>query len=123
MFRIADAIAQKNKLKALVTGESVGQVASQTIVNLSTINNAVDMLILRPLAGYDKEEVITISKRIDTFEISKEQVPDSCTVFAPNAPATAAPQRKIEIEEEKLDIDELLQEAVDDTLKSSKIEL
>ena len=63
MFRIAEAIAKNSKNYALLTGEAVGQVASQTVVNLSTINNATEMLVLRPLAGMDKEEVIKISKK------------------------------------------------------------
>lgn len=115
MFRITEAIAAKNKNAALVTGEAVGQVASQTIINLATINNATDMLVLRPLAGMDKEEVIIISKKIGAFETSIEQVPDSCTVFAPNAPATSAPLKKILEEEAKLDISELLAQAIEDT--------
>ena len=112
MFRIADAIAKKSKNAAMVTGEAVGQVASQTIINLSTINNATEMLVLRPLAGMDKEEVIKISKKIGTFDISIEQVPDSCTVFAPNAPATAAPLGKVQEEETRLEVEELLAETI-----------
>jgi len=118
MFRIAEEIARRSKNLALLTGEAVGQVASQTIVNLSTINNATDMLILRPLAGMDKEEVIKTAKRIDTFDVSIEQVPDSCTVFAPNAPAIAAPLYKIEAEENNLGIEELIAETIEKTWKS-----
>jgi tRNA uracil 4-sulfurtransferase len=118
MFKIAEEIAKKSKNHALITGEAVGQVASQTIVNLSTINSATEMLVLRPLAGMDKEEVITIAKRIGTFDISIEQVPDSCTVFAPNAPATKAPLDKVKKEEEKLDIAKLLEETITQVVKS-----
>jgi len=121
MFRIAEAIAAKNQNAALVTGEAVGQVASQTIVNLATINNATDMLVLRPLAGMDKEDIIKISKQIATFDISIEQVPDSCTVFAPNAPSTKAPLEKIQAEEKKLDIEELLEEIISTTLDEVKL--
>ena len=121
MFRIAEKIAQLNKDEALLTGEAVGQVASQTIKNLSTINNATQMLILRPLAGMDKEEIIKISRKLDTFEISKEQVPDSCTVFAPNAPSTGAELARIEAEEKRLNIDELMEKTINDTWESMSI--
>jgi len=120
MFQIAESIAKKSRNAALITGEAVGQVASQTIVNLSTINNATDMLVLRPLAGMDKEEVIKISKKIGTFDISIEQVPDSCTVFAPKAPSTKAPLEKVKQEEAKLDIEELLAETITDTWNSNQ---
>ncbi len=99
MFRIAEKVARRTGCMALVTGESVGQVASQTIVNLNTINDAVSMLVLRPLIGMDKSEGIALAEKIGTFELSKEQVPDSCTVFAPSAPSTAVPlERAIEDE-------------------------
>jgi thiamine biosynthesis protein ThiI len=102
MFRIAEKVARKTGCMALVTGESVGQVASQTIVNLNTINNAVNMLVLRPLIGLDKSEGIALAEKIGTFELSKEQVPDSCTVFAPPSPATALPIERAEEDEQKL---------------------
>jgi thiamine biosynthesis protein ThiI len=117
MFRIAKKIAEANGNLALLTGESVGQVASQTIVNMNTIDNAVDMLVLRPLVGMDKNEAIDIARKIGTFEISKLQVPDSCTVFAPKSPSTNAPIYRVEKEEKWLGdywqiIDEIVQ-AVD----------
>lgn len=120
MFRIAEVIAAKSKNAALITGEAVGQVASQTIINLATINNATEMLVLRPLAGMDKEEVIKIAKKIGTFDVSIEQVPDSCTVFAPVAPATSAPLDKIREEEAKLEIEELLAETIAKTWNSRR---
>jgi thiamine biosynthesis protein ThiI len=91
MFRIAEKVARKTGCMALVTGESVGQVASQTIINLNTINDAINMLALRPLIGMDKSEGIALAERIGTFELSREQAPDSCTVFAPSSPSTAVP--------------------------------
>lgn len=115
MFRIAEEIAKRIGSKALVTGEAVGQVASQTIVNLGTIGAAIKTLVLRPLAGLDKEEVILKARKFETFEISIEQVPDSCTVFAPSSPATAAPLDRIEKEEAKLELDELLQKTIEET--------
>lgn len=110
MFRIAEKIAKKNKNKALITGEAVGQVASQTIANLGTINNATDMLVLRPLSGMDKEEIISIAKKMGTYEISIEQTPDSCTVFAPKSPATSVSVERILKEENKFDVSTLLDE-------------
>jgi thiamine biosynthesis protein ThiI len=101
MMRISQTIAENHKCLALLTGESVGQVASQTIQNMSTINQSIEMLIIRPLAGLDKLDVIRISEQIDAFEISKVQVPDSCTVFAPNSPATSVTPDKI-LREEKI---------------------
>ena len=88
MFRIAEGIARRRKIGALLTGESLGQVASQTLVNMNTIDQAVNMLVLRPLCGQDKLETIDIARKIGTFELSQEQVPDSCTVFAPDRPST-----------------------------------
>ena len=102
MMRIAEMVAMRYGYKALVTGEALGQVASQTIDNLNTINRAVDILILRPLIGADKLESIRLAEEIGTMEISKEQVPDSCTVFAPANPATAVDIETAEAEEAKI---------------------
>ena len=102
MFRIAEAVARQGKLQALVTGESVGQVASQTITNLDTINAVVDLLVLRPLAGSDKLEAIRLAEKIGTLAMSEVAVPDSCTVFAPASPSTAVPRAVAEAEEAKI---------------------
>jgi len=99
MFRIAEMIARRTNCKALVTGEALGQVASQTVVNLDTINRAVHMLVLRPLIGADKLDAIKLAEKIGTLKLSEVQVPDSCTVFAPSNPATAAPAEAVEAEE------------------------
>ncbi len=88
MFRIAEAVARREDCKALVTGEALGQVASQTVANMDTINRAIDMLVLRPLVGADKLEAIAVAGKIGTMKQSSVQVPDSCTVFAPSNPAT-----------------------------------
>ena len=114
MFRIAEAVARKGGNRALLTGEAVGQVASQTVVNMSTINAACSMLVLRPLVGQDKLETIRWAEKIGTLEISNEQVPDSCTVFAPKAPSTAAKLERVEAEEKRLENwPEVLQQIVD----------
>ncbi len=102
MMRIAEKVARQTGCKALVTGEAVGQVASQTVVNLDTINHAVDLLILRPLIGADKRDAIETAEKIGSFPLSSVQVPDSCTVFAPGSPATAVPRALAEAEECKI---------------------
>ena len=116
MFRLAERIAHKNKNKALVTGEAVGQVASQTIVNLANIEDAIDMLILRPLIGMDKLEILKIAEKIGTFDISKEQVPDSCTVFSPSSPSTGASRKMILSGEGRLDVEALVDLAYKNTV-------
>ena len=113
MLRIATKIAARNGNRALLTGDSVGQVASQTIVNMVAIGAATNMLVLRPLVGTDKNETIRMAREIGTLELSNLQVPDSCTVFAPPSPATAAPLFRVEKEEELLgDWDQLLDRIV-----------
>ncbi len=102
MLRIAEMLCSRNGLFAVVTGECVGQVASQTIINLSTIAAASSMLVLRPMTGMDKSESVSFAKKIGTYPISIEQVPDSCTVFAPPAPAVAAKLHFVELDEKKL---------------------
>jgi tRNA uracil 4-sulfurtransferase len=116
MFRLAERIACKNGNKALVTGESVGQVASQTIINLGNIDNATEMLVLRPLVGMDKIEILRIAEKIGTFDISKEQVPDSCTVFSPSNPSTGASRKMILSGESRLDVDALVDTAYKNTV-------
>lgn len=91
MFRIAERIAKESGCRALVTGEALGQVASQTLVNMDTINRSIDMLVLRPIVGEDKLDTIATAEKIGTMKLSEKQVPDSCTVFAPSSPATSAP--------------------------------
>ena len=114
MFRIARSVAVKHKRQALLTGESVGQVASQTIKNMATIDAAVDMLVLRPLVGADKNDAIALARRIGTFDMSSEQVPDSCTVFAPSNPATAVVLSKILEDEAKIpEYPDMLKEIVE----------
>ncbi|MBR7104508.1 MAG: tRNA 4-thiouridine(8) synthase ThiI [Lentisphaeria bacterium] len=91
MLRIAERIASETGCRALVTGDALGQVASQTLVNMDTINRAIDMLVLRPVVGEDKLDTIATARKIGTMELSENQVPDSCTVFAPSSPSTSVP--------------------------------
>ena len=100
MLRIAERIAQETGCRALVTGDALGQVASQTLVNMDTINRAIDMLVLRPVVGEDKLDTIATAEKIGTMKLSEKQVPDSCTVFAPSSPATSAPLLIAEKEEQ-----------------------
>ena len=100
MFRIAERIARETGCRALVTGEALGQVASQTLVNMDTINRSIDMLVLRPIVGEDKLDTIAVAEKIGTMKISEKQVPDSCTVFAPSSPSTSVPLVIAEKEEQ-----------------------
>ena len=103
MLRIAEQIAARENALGLATGESIGQVASQTIENLRVINAAAQLPVFRPLIGYDKEEIIAEAKKIGTFEISILPHDDCCTVFMPKNPATRA--RLIDVEGEEANID------------------
>ena len=114
MMRVANMICARKKRFAIVTGESVGQVASQTVVNLGTIDAAAEYVVLRPLCGLDKLETIRRAEQLGTFQISIEPMPDSCTVFAPPSPSVAAKLERIEAEEKLLgDMTGLLEEAYD----------
>jgi thiamine biosynthesis protein ThiI len=113
MLRIAEAIARKEKAKALITGESLGQVASQTLDNMSVIQQAARLPILRPLVGMDKQEIIDQARRIGTFEISSVPDQDCCQLFVPKHPATKARLSEVEADEGRLDVKELLRYGVD----------
>ena len=102
MMRIAEMAARRRRCHALVTGDSLGQVASQTVPNMYSVGKAVDMLVLRPLVGSDKLECIRLAEEIGTFDISNVQVPDSCTVFAPSSPCTSSEPEELEYEEAKI---------------------
>ena len=114
MMRIATVVSRCLKSKALLTGESVGQVASQTLRNMDCINRSTDMLILRPLLCYDKNETIAIADKIGTFEISNIPAADSCTTFAPKKPATNANMFLVTQTEMKLDMDEVIRACLKD---------
>lgn len=112
MMRIAAVIARQEDCGALITGESVGQVASQTIPALACTDAVADMPVFRPLIGMDKEEIITISRQIGTFDISIQPYEDCCTVFTPRHPRTRPKLFQVEAAEEALDIDGLMTEAI-----------
>lgn len=113
MFRIADRIANREGAKALVTGESLGQVASQTMDNMLVVNQSVSIPIYRPLVGFDKIEIINEAQKLGTFEISSQDAPDCCTLFMPRNPETHAKLPKVLAAEESLPMDDWAQEALD----------
>lgn len=112
MMRIAQQIAENDGCKALITGESLGQVASQTIDSLACTNAVAEMPVFRPLIGMDKDEIIEIARRIDTFETSLEPYEDCCTVFTPKHPKTRATAAMLEEAEALFDFAPLLERAV-----------
>jgi len=118
MFRVSQEIAFKENAKALITGENVGQVASQTLDNMLVISQAITLPILRPLAGFDKIEIIEIAKKIGAYNISILPHLDCCSMFAPEHPATKANLKEVQKEEKKLKIRKLITSA----LKNTKIE-
>ena len=112
MMKISEKIAQNTGSRALITGESLGQVASQTIDSLHVTNSAVNMPVFRPLIGMDKTEITVISRKIETFETSILPYEDCCTVFTPKHPKTKPVLEEVIEEENKLDIEKLINEAV-----------
>lgn len=113
MLRIAEAIAHKEKAKALVTGESLGQVASQTLDNMAVIEQAARLPVLRPLVGMDKQEIVDQARRIGTFEISSIPDQDCCQLFVPKHPATKARLTDVQEDEAKVDVKALVQYGVE----------
>ena len=112
MYRIAERVAKKNKCLAIVNGESVGQVASQTLSSMIAVNDVTNYPILRPLCSFDKLDIIEISKKIDTYDISILPYEDCCTVFVPRHPVINPNLKHIYSEEAKIDFDTLINEAV-----------
>ena len=113
MMRIAERIAIDHEIESLVTGESLGQVASQTVEGLNVTNSAVTLPVFRPLIGMDKVDIIEIAKDIETYETSIEPFEDCCTVFLPKHPVTKPKLEDIEKSEEALDIEALITDALD----------
>lgn len=120
MLQIAERIAKRNKCKALITGDSLAQVASQTVENLQAVGAATQMLLLRPLIGFDKEEIMDLAKKIGTYEISIEPHDDCCSRLMPKNPEIYAKIEDILKAEENLDIEKIIKECI---LKSEKISL
>lgn len=115
MYRIASKLAEKKNCLCIINGESVGQVASQTLKSMHTINSVTAMPILRPLCTYDKQDIISISRKMNCYDISIKPFEDCCTVYVPKAPATAPKIEKCEMFEKNFDFTALVNDAVEQT--------
>ena len=113
MFKISKIVADKIHAKAICTGESIGQVASQTLESMNTITNGINLTILRPLSVVDKQDIIEIAKKIKTYEISIRPDEDCCTIFKPKNPKTAPKLEEVLKYEAKADYETLIKEAVE----------
>ena len=120
MFRIAERVAQSNNIQTIITGENLGQVASQTIESLTNTNSVMQVIpVMRPLIAFDKLDIIKISKEIGTFETSILPYEDCCTVFTPKHPKTKPSLGQVMHAERKLDREALIQEALENVEKIS----
>jgi tRNA uracil 4-sulfurtransferase len=120
MLRVAEAIAVREGARGLVTGDSLGQVASQTLENLGVIGEAAKLPLLRPLVGFDKSETVTLAQRIGTYDLSIVPYEDCCSLFVPKHPATRARLEDVVAAEAKLDIPALTAELAE---KAERIEV
>ncbi len=114
MMRAAEELANQEKCGAIITGESLGQVASQTMQSINCTNSVVTLPVFRPLIGYDKQEIMDISHKIGTYETSILPYEDCCTIFLPKSPATKPSLKAVEKAESRLDVETLLQKAMAD---------
>ncbi len=121
MLRLAEKLSESRGLQALITGESLGQVASQTLESLIVTEKATSMLILRPLLGMDKKDIVSKTYEIETYDISIRPYEDCCTLFLPQSPVTRPKLESVENQEKKLDLKELLDRAMD-TLETTLVE-
>jgi thiamine biosynthesis protein ThiI len=112
MMTIAERVAKDKNCTALITGESLGQVASQTMQALGVTDSCVSLPVFRPCIGMDKEEIVQISRKMGAFETSIQPYEDCCTVFTPKHPKTKPELDKVIVEENKLPFDELVEEAL-----------
>jgi len=115
MVRISENIAEKVGAKPLVTGESLGQVASQTLEAINATNEVAILPIFRPLIGFDKIEIMDLARKIGTYETSIEPYADCCTVFVPEHPKTRPNLKDVHEAEKNLDIEQLTQWGINDT--------
>lgn len=113
MYAVAERIARLEGAKALVTGESLGQVASQTLENIMAVNEVVDIPVFRPLIGSDKQEIIARAEQIGTYDISTQTAPDCCTLFMPRRPETHAKLDEVHAAWEMFDHEAMIQQLVD----------
>jgi thiamine biosynthesis protein ThiI len=113
MLRIAERIARSNRVLGLITGDSLGQVASQTLRNMAAVGDPVRMPLYRPLVGDDKMEIMDAAQRIGTYDISAEPFHDCCPIFLPRNPALHASIEELDRAENALDIETLIRQAID----------
>lgn len=122
MLKITNEVCRKKHCSAIITGESVGQVASQTLAAIGCTDKAADFPVLRPLVGMDKKEIVEIARKIDTFETSILPYEDCCTVFTPKHPKTKPLLKDVEAEEAKFDFQPLIDKAIEGiTVKDFKL--
>lgn len=119
MYRISEQISKQRKCLAIVNGESIGQVASQTLVSMQTINEVINTLVIRPLAVFDKTDIISIAQKIKTYDISIRPFEDCCTIFTPKSPKTAPKSEDVSYYESKFDWKSL----IDDAIKNIEVKL
>lgn len=112
MLKMAERIMKENKMLGIISGESLGQVASQTLQSMGCIQDAVDSLILRPLLTFDKNEIIEVSKKINTYETSILPFEDCCTIFSVTNPITKPKLKIVLLEQAKCELDALIEEAL-----------
>ncbi|GGK05532.1 putative tRNA sulfurtransferase [Lentibacillus kapialis] len=112
MMRICERVCRKESILSITTGESLGQVASQTMESMNTINEVTNFPILRPLVAMDKDDIVRVSKKIDTYDISIRPYEDCCTIFVPKSPKTRPGREKVNQFESQTDFTELIEEAV-----------
>ncbi len=115
MMKVSEAICNKEGILSMTTGESLGQVASQTMASMNAINEVTTLPILRPLVAMDKEEIITISRKIETYDISIQPYEDCCTVFVPKYPITTPRRDRVVAYEQSYDLTEEINEAIENT--------
>jgi thiamine biosynthesis protein ThiI len=117
MVRIAEALARQEGAAALVTGESLGQVSSQTLYNIAVIEDVAGMPVLRPLIGFDKQEIVDRASSIGTYQVSIQPDQDCCTLFVPRHPVTRSDTETAASLEKQLPVEDLVQEALEGTEK------
>lgn len=114
MMRVACELSERKQIQSVTTGESIGQVASQTMEGLMVSNDAADRPVFRPLIAMDKEDIMDIAREIDTYETSILPYEDCCTIFVPKHPKTKPKVKDIRIQEQKLDVEALVSKAIDE---------
>lgn len=119
MYKIASKLVNKNHMHCIINGESIGQVASQTLHSMLVVNEVTNVPIIRPLATYDKEDIVRISRKIGTYDISIRPYEDCCTVFVPKHPVIKPNMTEILDEENKCELDVLIEEAFNNIKKVS----